>query len=34
MADGSVRSASSSISPTSWWAAVTPANGDVAGSDW
>ena len=34
MADGSARSVSSGISATSWYAAVTPAAGDLAGSDW
>lgn len=34
MADGSVRSVSSTISPATWWQACTPANGEVLGSDW
>jgi prepilin-type N-terminal cleavage/methylation domain-containing protein/prepilin-type processing-associated H-X9-DG protein len=32
--DGSVRSITSSISGTTWWAACTPAGGEVLGSDW
>ena len=34
LADGSVRTLASSISGKTWWAAVTPADGDVLGSDW
>jgi prepilin-type N-terminal cleavage/methylation domain-containing protein/prepilin-type processing-associated H-X9-DG protein len=34
MADGSVRNVSGSISTTTWWAAVTPAAGDLLGPDW
>jgi prepilin-type N-terminal cleavage/methylation domain-containing protein len=34
LADGSVRTLSSSLSGTTWWAAVTPAGGEVFGSDW
>jgi prepilin-type N-terminal cleavage/methylation domain-containing protein len=34
LADGSVRGITGSISPTTWWAACTPAFGDVLGSDW
>jgi prepilin-type N-terminal cleavage/methylation domain-containing protein/prepilin-type processing-associated H-X9-DG protein len=34
MADGSVRFVSGSISGTTWWAAVTPAGGEVLGTDW
>jgi len=34
LADGSVRSLASSLSGTTWWAAVTPRDGDVLGSDW
>ena len=34
MADGSVRSLSSGISNITWWNAVTPADGNVLGSDW
>ncbi|HVK12900.1 MAG TPA: DUF1559 domain-containing protein [Gemmataceae bacterium] len=32
--DGSVRPVSSSISPTTWVAAITPADGVTLGSDW
>jgi hypothetical protein len=34
LADGSVRTLAPTISPTTWWAAVTPAGGEVPGSDW
>jgi prepilin-type N-terminal cleavage/methylation domain-containing protein/prepilin-type processing-associated H-X9-DG protein len=34
MADGSIRSISSGISGDTWWAACTPAGGEVLGSDW
>jgi prepilin-type N-terminal cleavage/methylation domain-containing protein len=34
MADGSVRLVSPSISGPTWWAACTPAGGEVLGSDW
>ncbi len=34
LADGSVRGVSSSISGTTWWAACTPAGGEVLGGDW
>ena len=34
LADGSVRYLTPSISGTTWWAACTPANGDIQGSDW
>lgn len=34
MADGSVRTIRQSITPTTFWAAVTPAGGEVIGSDW
>jgi prepilin-type N-terminal cleavage/methylation domain-containing protein len=34
LADGSARTVSSGISQTSWYAAVTPAAGDLIGSDW
>jgi prepilin-type N-terminal cleavage/methylation domain-containing protein len=34
MADASVHSLARSISPTTWWAICTPANGDVPGVDW
>ncbi len=34
LADGSVRSLAASMSGDTWWAAVTPAGGEVLGSDW
>ena len=34
LCDASVRSISSGISGTTWWAACTPAAGDILGSDW
>src|SRR5262245_23327078 len=34
LADGSVRSISAAISPQTWWAACTPADGEVLGNDW
>jgi prepilin-type N-terminal cleavage/methylation domain-containing protein/prepilin-type processing-associated H-X9-DG protein len=34
LADGSVRFVAAGVSGTTWWAAVTPANGDVLGQDW
>ena len=34
LADGSVRFLAQSLSGTTWWAAVTPAGGEVLGSDW
>ena len=34
MADGSVRGVSSAVSGTTWWAACTPSQGDILGSDW
>jgi prepilin-type N-terminal cleavage/methylation domain-containing protein len=34
LADGSVRTLGPSMSGTTWWAAVTPAGGEVLGSDW
>jgi prepilin-type N-terminal cleavage/methylation domain-containing protein/prepilin-type processing-associated H-X9-DG protein len=34
LGDGSVRFVNNSVTGTSWWAALTPANGDVPGSDW
>jgi prepilin-type N-terminal cleavage/methylation domain-containing protein len=34
LADGSVRSLSGSISPTTWFAALTPAGGETLPSDW
>ena len=34
LADGSVRTLSPGVSPATWWQAVTPAGGEVLGSDW
>lgn len=34
LADGSVRTLSPSLSGKTWWAAVTPSDGEVFGSDW
>jgi prepilin-type N-terminal cleavage/methylation domain-containing protein/prepilin-type processing-associated H-X9-DG protein len=34
MADGSVRTLTSSLSGDTWWAAVTPRGDEVLGSDW
>jgi prepilin-type N-terminal cleavage/methylation domain-containing protein len=34
LADGSVRTLTPSVSGATWWAAVTPAGGDVLGTDW
>lgn len=34
MADGSVRTLNPSMSGQTWWAAVTPAGGEVMGGDW
>jgi prepilin-type N-terminal cleavage/methylation domain-containing protein len=34
MGDGSVRSVSAGVSPTTWFWALTPAGGEVLGSDW
>jgi prepilin-type N-terminal cleavage/methylation domain-containing protein len=34
LADGSARTLSQGMSGTTWWAAVTPAGGEVLGSDW
>ena len=34
LADGSVRTLAPSMSGDTWWAAVTPAGGEVLGSDW
>ena len=34
LADGSVRTISAGISGNTWWAACTPASGDLLGSDW
>ena len=34
LADGSVRNVNQGVSATTWWTALTPADGDVLGSDW
>jgi len=34
LADGSVRTIANGIDPNTWWAAVTPARGDMPGADW
>jgi len=34
MGDGSVRFVNPSVTPQTWWFALTPASGDVLGSDW
>jgi prepilin-type processing-associated H-X9-DG protein len=34
LADGSVRILSSSMSPLTWWAVVTPAGGEALGPEW
>lgn len=34
LADGSVRTLSPNVSPGTFWAAVTPAGGEVLGNDW
>jgi prepilin-type N-terminal cleavage/methylation domain-containing protein len=34
LADGSVRSLQHGINGTTWWAALTPAGGEVPGADW
>ena len=34
MGDGSVRNVGQSITPFTWWAAVTPAGGETLGPDW
>lgn len=34
MGDGSVRFITTSVSANTWWAAMTPAGGDVLGNDW
>jgi prepilin-type N-terminal cleavage/methylation domain-containing protein len=34
LADGSVRSVAPGVSGATWWAAITPAGGEVLGPDW
>jgi hypothetical protein len=34
MFDGSVRLVAQGVTPTTWWAAVTPQSGEVLGPDW
>jgi prepilin-type processing-associated H-X9-DG protein len=34
MGDGSARTVSATLSPQTWWAACTPAAGDILGADW
>jgi len=34
LGDGSVRTIGRNISPATWWAAMTPNNGETLGSDW
>ena len=34
LGDGSVRFVSGSVTNVTWWAAMTPAGGEVLGSDW
>jgi prepilin-type N-terminal cleavage/methylation domain-containing protein/prepilin-type processing-associated H-X9-DG protein len=34
LGDGSVRFVGTGVSGTTWWAALTPAEGDILGSDW
>jgi len=34
MADGSVRYTGTGVTPTTWWAAMTPSSGEVLGSNW
>jgi prepilin-type processing-associated H-X9-DG protein len=34
LADGSVRFLATSVSGATWWAALTPANGEVLTNDW
>jgi len=34
LADGSVRTLAQSMSGTTWWSAITPAGGEVLGTDW
>lgn len=34
LGDGSVRFVSTGVGPATWWAALTPASGDLLGSNW
>jgi prepilin-type N-terminal cleavage/methylation domain-containing protein/prepilin-type processing-associated H-X9-DG protein len=34
MADGSVRYVNVNVNPNTWWAAMTPSNGEVLGNNW
>jgi prepilin-type N-terminal cleavage/methylation domain-containing protein len=34
LVDGSVRTLSPSMNPNTWWAAITPSDGDMPGPDW
>jgi hypothetical protein len=34
LADGNVRTLARTMSGKTWWAAVTPAEDDLLGSDW
>ena len=34
LADGSVRNVGAGIRPATWWAACTPASGEMLGNDW
>lgn len=34
LADGSVRSVNSSVTPATWWSALTPNGNDVTAPDW
>jgi len=34
LCDGSVRFVGNGVSPTTWWQAITPAGGEILGSDW
>ena len=34
LGDGSVRFVNQGVSPNTWWSALTPAGGEVLGSDW
>jgi hypothetical protein len=34
LADASVRTVAAAVSPQTWWAACTPAEGEILGNDW